>query len=428
MRPLEIASPGSYPRAYLLHDRHGVAHYSYAMTLSINPVLGEYYGVQGTTWLNPPILQDPTQTETVDGKQLMLFANGGKLSLRRMAHGGRGVLGLELADRQHREPPAGRDRRVADSRGRQEGAATLRTHGLSTRTDRGDRKQATSGAATAAGFADGGSQVRCVDTTPTRSPRLERGEIPIYEPGLRRHRWRPTANVCTSRPSSRRRSSTPACCSSPWAPRPCNSGDADLSAVNAVVDAMPHSEHHALVMSLTVPVGTGAAIRRGLEERGKEGFAYVSCPEFLKEGWALEDFRPPRPGRRRRRRRLGRRRGGSSSTFRSNASTVRTDVASADGIKLAANAFLATKISFINEIANVCEETGAYVLEVARGMGLDRRIGTHFFEAWYRLRRSRLAAFEETVLGAPSAAGRRCSGSISRRIVWRPSTRSLRMV
>lgn len=79
--PLEIASPGSYPRAYLLHDRHGVAHYSYAMTLSINPVLGQYYGVQGTTWLNPPILQDPTQTETVDGKHLMLFANGGQLSL-----------------------------------------------------------------------------------------------------------------------------------------------------------------------------------------------------------------------------------------------------------------------------------------------------------------------------------------------------------
>jgi polyisoprenyl-teichoic acid--peptidoglycan teichoic acid transferase len=79
--PLEIASPGSYPRAYLLRDRHGVAHYSYAMTLSINPVLGQYYGVEGTTWLNPPILQSPTQTETVNGKQLMLFANGGKVSL-----------------------------------------------------------------------------------------------------------------------------------------------------------------------------------------------------------------------------------------------------------------------------------------------------------------------------------------------------------
>jgi hypothetical protein len=79
--PLETASPGSYPRAYLLHDRQGIAHYSYRMTLEINPVLGQYYGVQGTTWLDPPILNKPTQTETVNGKQLLLYANGGKLSL-----------------------------------------------------------------------------------------------------------------------------------------------------------------------------------------------------------------------------------------------------------------------------------------------------------------------------------------------------------
>ena len=79
--PLETASPGSYPRAYLLHDQQGVAHYAYRMTLEINPILGEYYGVQGTTWLNPPILNKPTQTETVNGKQLLLYANGGKVSL-----------------------------------------------------------------------------------------------------------------------------------------------------------------------------------------------------------------------------------------------------------------------------------------------------------------------------------------------------------
>jgi len=79
--PVENASPGSYPRAYLLHDQQGIAHYSYRMTLEINPVLGQYYGVQGTTWLNPPILSKPTQTKTVNGKQLLLFADGGKLSL-----------------------------------------------------------------------------------------------------------------------------------------------------------------------------------------------------------------------------------------------------------------------------------------------------------------------------------------------------------
>jgi polyisoprenyl-teichoic acid--peptidoglycan teichoic acid transferase len=79
--PAEIASPGSYPRAYLLHDRQGIAHYAYRMTLELNPVLGEYYGVEGTTWLNPPVLNSPTETRTVGGKQLMLYANGGKLSM-----------------------------------------------------------------------------------------------------------------------------------------------------------------------------------------------------------------------------------------------------------------------------------------------------------------------------------------------------------
>jgi LCP family protein required for cell wall assembly len=79
--PLEIASPGSYPRAYQIHDRSGVAHDAYRMTLALNPVLGEYYGVQGTTWQNPPILNSPTLTRTVNGKQLRVYANGGKISL-----------------------------------------------------------------------------------------------------------------------------------------------------------------------------------------------------------------------------------------------------------------------------------------------------------------------------------------------------------
>ena len=77
----QIPSPGSYPRAYLLHDRQGVAHYSYRMTIVLNPVLGEYYGVQGTTWQNAPILSSPSETKFVNGKQLLLYANGGKLGL-----------------------------------------------------------------------------------------------------------------------------------------------------------------------------------------------------------------------------------------------------------------------------------------------------------------------------------------------------------
>jgi UDPglucose 6-dehydrogenase len=132
-------------------------------------------------------------------------------------------------------------------------------------------------------------------------------------------------------------------------------------------------------MKSTVPVGTGRSIKRLFAEQGKHGFAYVSCPEFLKEGSALQDFLSP-----------DRVVVGDDGDWAGDAVVklyspleaplVRTDVASAEMIKLAANAFLATKISFINEIANVCEETGADVLEVARGMGLDQRIGTHFLK------------------------------------------------
>jgi hypothetical protein len=75
------SSPKSYPRAYLLHDRRGVVHYAYRMTLVMNPALGQYYGVQGTTWQNPPLLNSPSGTRFVNGKQLMLFGNGSKLSV-----------------------------------------------------------------------------------------------------------------------------------------------------------------------------------------------------------------------------------------------------------------------------------------------------------------------------------------------------------
>jgi UDPglucose 6-dehydrogenase len=234
------------------------------------------------------------------------------------------------------------------------------------------------GLVTAAGFAELGSEVWCVDIDAAKIAGLERGEIPIYEPGLaesvmaNRDRLHFSTELAPALEHARLlfvAVGTP----------PTYSGDADLSAVNAVVDAMPRSDDHALVMKSTVPVGTGAAIRRSLAERGKEGFAYVSCPEFLKEGSALEDFRHP-----------DRVVVGDHGDWAGDAvvavyapldaALIRTDIASAEMIKLAANAFLATKISFINEIANVCEETGADVLEVARGMGLDQRIGTHFLK------------------------------------------------
>jgi UDPglucose 6-dehydrogenase len=234
------------------------------------------------------------------------------------------------------------------------------------------------GLVTAAGFAELGSEVWCVDVDADKIARLQRGEIPIYEPGLAE---------CVVRNRERLHFGTELAPALEHArllfvavgTPPTYSGDADLSAVYAVVGAMPASDRHALVMKSTVPVGTGASIKRAFEEHGKTGFAYVSCPEFLKEGSALKDFLNP-----------DRVVVGDEGDWAGDAVVelykpldaplVRTDIASAEMIKLAANAFLATKISFINEIANVCEETGADVLEVARGMGLDQRIGTHFLK------------------------------------------------
>ena len=234
------------------------------------------------------------------------------------------------------------------------------------------------GLVTAAGFAELGSEVYCIDIDAEKIQGLEAGRIPIWEPGLEElvHRHRDRMHYSTELADALENTrllfvavGTP----------PTYSGDADLSAVHAVVDAMPASDRHALVMKSTVPVGTGEAIKRRFAEQGK-GFRYVSCPEFLKEGSAVKDFLHP-----------DRVVIGDDGDWAGDAvvelyapleaPVVRTDIKSAEMVKLASNAFLATKISFINEIANVCEETGADVTEVARGMGLDDRIGPKFLQA-----------------------------------------------
>jgi UDPglucose 6-dehydrogenase len=232
------------------------------------------------------------------------------------------------------------------------------------------------GLVTAAGFAELGSDVWCVDIDAEKIAELEQNRVPIYEPGLEQSiaRNRQRLHFSTDlAPALEHARLLFVAVGTP----PTYSGDADLSAVRAVVDAMPASDRHAMVMKSTVPVGTGSAIKREFKAQGKGGFAYVSCPEFLKEGSALDDFLKP-----------DRVVVGDQGDWAGEAVVelysplgapiVRTDIASAEMIKLASNAFLATKISFINEIANVSEEVGADVLEVARGMGLDHRIGTHF--------------------------------------------------
>src|SRR6201999_3067270 len=144
------------------------------------------------------------------------------------------------------------------------------------------------GLVTAAGFAELGSDVYCIDIDEAKIEGLKQGRIPIWEPGLEdlvaRNRERLHFSTTLGDALENARLlfvavGTP----------PSYSGDADLSAVNAVVDAMPASDSHALVMKSTVPVGTGETIKRVFAQQEK-GFRYVSCPEFLKEGSAIADF------------------------------------------------------------------------------------------------------------------------------------------
>ncbi len=232
------------------------------------------------------------------------------------------------------------------------------------------------GLVTAACFAEHGRPVVAMDIDESKVDALRRGEVPIHEPGLAElvERNRARLRFTTDMGEVLEAATLLFCCvDTP----PTYSGDADLSRVEAVVETLPEGGDHALVMKSTVPAGSGQAIRRR-----KPDLTYVSCPEFLKEGSAVDDFMHPD------RVVIGADPGDEAAAeaveelYRPlGGEIVRTDVASAEMIKLAANAFLATKISFINEIANVCEEVGADVTEVARGMGLDQRIGSSFLKA-----------------------------------------------
>jgi UDPglucose 6-dehydrogenase len=232
------------------------------------------------------------------------------------------------------------------------------------------------GLVTAACFAELGHPVVARDIVAEKVAALSAGQTTIHEPGLDELLTRNAERLTFTTEMGQLLDSARllfVCVDTP----PTRSGDADLSRVRSVVEELPAEGRHVLVMKSTVPAGTGQAIRRD-----RPGLAYVSCPEFLKEGSAVADFMHPD------RVVIGadtgyEEAGDAVATLYGplGGEIVRTDVASAEMIKLASNAFLATKISFVNEIANVCEEVGADVGEVARGMGLDQRIGPSFLRA-----------------------------------------------
>jgi len=236
------------------------------------------------------------------------------------------------------------------------------------------------GLVTAACFAELGHDVTVRDVVPEKVERLQRGKVPFFEPGLgellERNQERLTFTLDAAEAAAAAELVF-VCVDTP----PTYSGDADLSRVWTVIDELPRLNRCSiLVMKSTVPVGSGDKVRAALEARGLSHIGYVANPEFLAEGNAVRDFMKPdrvvvgafaeADGDR------------VAALYESmDAPIVRSDVASAEMIKLAANAFLATRISFINEIANVCEVTGADVVKVAEGVGLDHRLGPHFLKA-----------------------------------------------
>ena len=235
------------------------------------------------------------------------------------------------------------------------------------------------GLVTGACFAELGHDVVIRDVVPEKIEGLTRGSVPFHEqdiPALLERNAsrlnytldvRDVANceflfICVDTP-------------------PTYSGDADLSRVWTVIDELPELDGSPiLVMKSTVPVGTGEKVRAGLDQRGLDHVGYASNPEFLAEGRAVQDFMNPD------RIVVGAFDPDDADAVAGlysaiDAPFVRSDVNSAEMIKLAANAFLMTRISFINEIANVCEATGADVVKVAEGIGLDKRLGPHFLRA-----------------------------------------------
>jgi UDPglucose 6-dehydrogenase len=232
-------------------------------------------------------------------------------------------------------------------------------------------------------FAESGNDVICVDKDGAKIRTLRAGRMPIYEPGLeevvRRNRHENRLTFTTTLPKAVRSSSIVfIAVGTPQG----EDGSADLQHVLEVARevARAMNGYKVIVNKSTVPVGTAARVREVIRRETTHPFSVVSNPEFLKQGAAIDDFMKPDrvvigaedPRARETMQEL------YAPFTRTGAPIMMMDCASAELTKYAANAMLATRISFMNEVANVCEAVGADVDEVRRAIGADKRIGTSF--------------------------------------------------
>ncbi len=241
------------------------------------------------------------------------------------------------------------------------------------------------GLVSAAGFADLGNNVIALDIDKERIKGLKKGKMPIYEPGLEEmvERNAQAGRLCFTASYDEAMEDAEFVFIAVGTPSGVD-GEADLKYVAAASESVAKAMKKPLIVvnKSTVPVGTGDWVADIIRENQSEPieFAVVSCPEFLREGSAILDFMNPA------RTILGSTDSAAADKVAQlhlplRAPIVITNLRTAEMIKYASNAFLATKISFINEIANICEELGADVKEVSNGMGFDPRIGHHFLDA-----------------------------------------------
>lgn len=235
-------------------------------------------------------------------------------------------------------------------------------------------------------FADSGNWVTCVDIDEAKVKRLRNGEIPIYEPGLepifkRSIREDRLTFVTQLSKAVEEAEVIFLCLPTP----PGANGQADLSAVLKVADQLGKliNDYKVIVNKSTVPVGTADRVQEAIAQNTDVAFDVVSNPEFLREGAAVEDFRKPE------RVVIGTQSERAEKVMtrlyepfvRSGNPIIVMDERSSEMTKYAANAMLATKITFMNEVANVCERVGANVDNIRRGIGTDSRIGPRFLFA-----------------------------------------------